>query len=477
LLNNIQETLGKEIVPMQVEWNRLMLEMAQVGIPAISKMLNVMHEGSAKFGKWLGGTSVETMRTEELVKQALAQEDLARIFDKRLEVSRKLLDVESDLAAHVEKWGINSLMGAKERNRLQKETNELYAQQKILTDGLGKGTAAQAAKTATGTDGDGAPDDKALEAARKAQEKWDSEQQKHIDKESDAEEKRWQEIDKIREDFARDQQQRHDAEMEEMHKRRAVVIEAEYALEESRINLKRDEYQREIDLLRLTQQQELAEVSGNNEAQELLEQTHKNQMLFLTQDHEARKTEVARQGAEDRAKIHKMETDATWAMVNASMDAAQALVEIAGGEKDELKPIYIALAVMRAATSTIAAVQAAWETAGGNYYVGAALSAAAVIENVALLAGQISAISSAAHGADFVTSGPQMMLVGDNPSGREHVKVTPAENNRTFNDSGNVSINLNISGNADRQTIDYSIQQLQSFSKQYKRARYEGMLA
>jgi len=34
-------------------------------------------------------------------------------------------------------------------------------------------------------------------------------------------------------------------------------------------------------------------------------------------------------------------------------------------------------------------------------------------------------IPAAATGADFITSGPQMIMVGDNPGGREHVQVTP----------------------------------------------------
>ena len=34
-------------------------------------------------------------------------------------------------------------------------------------------------------------------------------------------------------------------------------------------------------------------------------------------------------------------------------------------------------------------------------------------------------IESAATGADFVTNGKQLLLVGDNPTGRERVQVTP----------------------------------------------------
>lgn len=39
----------------------------------------------------------------------------------------------------------------------------------------------------------------------------------------------------------------------------------------------------------------------------------------------------------------------------------------------------------------------------------------------------LSGIQAAAKGANFMTDGPQLLLVGDNASGREHVQVTPAE--------------------------------------------------
>ena len=34
-------------------------------------------------------------------------------------------------------------------------------------------------------------------------------------------------------------------------------------------------------------------------------------------------------------------------------------------------------------------------------------------------------VKAFATGADYVTSGPEMIMVGDNPSGRERVQVTP----------------------------------------------------
>ena len=49
-----------------------------------------------------------------------------------------------------------------------------------------------------------------------------------------------------------------------------------------------------------------------------------------------------------------------------------------------------------------------------------------------------------AEGGDFVTSGPQMIMVGDNPGGRERVQVTPLS---SPNISGPQGININLNGN------------------------------
>ena len=55
----------------------------------------------------------------------------------------------------------------------------------------------------------------------------------------------------------------------------------------------------------------------------------------------------------------------------------------------------------------------------------------------------------AATGADFITSGPQMMLVGDNPSGQERVQVTPLGGDPNVHgpQGGGGSITVNIQGN------------------------------
>ena len=51
-----------------------------------------------------------------------------------------------------------------------------------------------------------------------------------------------------------------------------------------------------------------------------------------------------------------------------------------------------------------------------------------------------------ARGGDFVTSGPQALVVGDNPGGREHVQVTPLSS-PNFEGPQGQSINVSFSGN------------------------------
>ena len=69
-----------------------------------------------------------------------------------------------------------------------------------------------------------------------------------------------------------------------------------------------------------------------------------------------------------------------------------------------------------AAWATPAAL-AATATAGASAVTGGA----ALTATVALSKG----LAAFAQGADFITNGPQLMLVGDNSSGKEHVQVTP----------------------------------------------------
>lgn len=71
---------------------------------------------------------------------------------------------------------------------------------------------------------------------------------------------------------------------------------------------------------------------------------------------------------------------------------------------------------------------------------------AAGMAKVAQIKGQLDAARAAAIGADFVTQGKQMIMVGDNPTGRERVQVTPL-GNTGGSGGGNGSVTINLNGN------------------------------
>jgi len=75
----------------------------------------------------------------------------------------------------------------------------------------------------------------------------------------------------------------------------------------------------------------------------------------------------------------------------------------------------------------------------------ASFGASAVTGEAAILASVIAtkALASFAQGGDFVTSGPQVIMVGDNPGGRERVQISPLSSSAGASSGG---VTINISG-------------------------------
>ena len=80
-------------------------------------------------------------------------------------------------------------------------------------------------------------------------------------------------------------------------------------------------------------------------------------------------------------------------------------------------------------------------------FIGPALGAIAAGIVMAYGLKQVADIKSAATGADFITNSPQLLMVGDNPTQREHVQVTPIGSKNTTGPRGGANITLNITGN------------------------------
>ena len=106
----------------------------------------------------------------------------------------------------------------------------------------------------------------------------------------------------------------------------------------------------------------------------------------------------------------------------------------------EAKKIEDIKDAMRSAAK--AAVKAyEWASAFGGPIAGAVAGAIAFAAASALAA----KVQEFATGGDFVTSGPQLIMVGDNPSGKERVQVTPLGGDPNINGPHGGGITLNIS--------------------------------
>jgi len=106
-------------------------------------------------------------------------------------------------------------------------------------------------------------------------------------------------------------------------------------------------------------------------------------------------------------------------------------------------------AQVQALVDTYASATAAYKAMAGIPVVGPALGVAAAAAAIGAGMANVKMIEKAATGADFVTSGPQMLMVGDNPSGMERVSVTPLGGDPNINgpQGGGGSVTVNVSGN------------------------------
>ncbi len=95
---------------------------------------------------------------------------------------------------------------------------------------------------------------------------------------------------------------------------------------------------------------------------------------------------------------------------------------------------------------TLASIQAKWALIpGGGIFAGTESRAAkqnAGMQAAMTLVGQGLALSAFGQGGDFVTSGPRMIMVGDNPGGRERVQVTPLSSPNVAGPSSGNTVNI-----------------------------------
>jgi len=109
------------------------------------------------------------------------------------------------------------------------------------------------------------------------------------------------------------------------------------------------------------------------------------------------------------------------------------------------KQVTIQLLQLRRALAIGNVILGFTEFLSKGMYAKAFSTLATGMTQVAQIKAQIDAAREAATGADFVTNGRQLLMVGDNATGRERVQVTPLGN--TGGGGGDSSVTINLNGN------------------------------
>ena len=141
----------------------------------------------------------------------------------------------------------------------------------------------------------------------------------------------------------------------------------------------------------------------------------------------------------------------TDAQKTSGMEAATQMVadfKVMADANEKFKKLYKASAIALTIASTYRSAQTQFQKFSESFpaplgqILGGIAAAAAVGAGLA----RVQQIKKAQYGADFITSGPQMMMVGDNPGGEERVQITPIGTPNLEGPQGQ-GITLNISGN------------------------------
>jgi predicted nuclease with TOPRIM domain len=154
--------------------------------------------------------------------------------------------------------------------------------------------------------------------------------------------------------------------------------------------------------------------------------------LAAEEEEQERKLNTLKSVVKDLANVYVTE------MNTIASGFGEALVKQGDAWNELAKTAVHAIAAIIQALGEQAAVQAVVAFASLNFVEGFAWSAASAL--AFLTAGVVRAlgdqITAAAQGVDFVTDGPQLLMVGDNPGGRERVTVEPTSSPNTRGPAG-----------------------------------------
>ena len=165
--------------------------------------------------------------------------------------------------------------------------------------------------------------------------------------------------------------------------------------------------------------------------------------------------------------VKRLETNITLneATTNSFANMLNAFAELAGVNKRNA----ILAAKLSKASAIINTFQGATKALGDGGVKGIFQAAAVIatgMANVVKIDAQLQAMKSAATGANFVTTGPQLMLVGDNPGGQERVQVTPLSSPSGPNSPDGSGITINVSAPlVDETVIDAIIPAIEKAQK------------
>jgi hypothetical protein len=110
------------------------------------------------------------------------------------------------------------------------------------------------------------------------------------------------------------------------------------------------------------------------------------------------------------------------------------------------KELTISLLKLRQALAIGNVILGFTEFLSKGMYAKAFSTLATGMTQVAQIKAQIESAREAATGADFVTNGRQLLMVGDNATGRERVQVTPLGSSGGGG-GGDSSVTINLNGN------------------------------
>ena len=223
---------------------------------------------------------------------------------------------------------------------------------------------------------------------------------------------------------------------EEFKDQSAILQDAYRGFTDSKLALIEDSAEREKAILQEQMTRELQDVGDNYQARLLIIKKFANESALLDKD-----------AAKEKEKNLKQTT----------RDVIGNALDITSMFKDNNKQMFVfnkGLAVAQATMNTFTAATKALDQ--GGPIAGPIMMGSIIALGMAQVGKIMSTEYKAALGADFTTSGPTRLLVGDNPGGRERVQVTPLSSpniNGPQGQSINADMSVIINGNADASTV------------------------